>query len=196
MKNYTPASRIAWLFLAATLTLSACGQGAPGNESNDGMAPAADTAAANADAPESTMGTADALVPRILTGNNAELLNELELTRVETINAIQNLSLEQWIHRESDDRWNIAETMEHMVSAERLFRMLIETYVIQGAPDESAAQRSNQTDDEVVSFIQNRANAMSAPSQIEPAGVYSSVEQGLAAFKAEREQDYAIREPI
>jgi len=132
------------------------------------------------------VGTAEPVVPQIYIGNNAELLNELETSRVFVINSIQNLSPQQWKHSEHESRWSIAEITEHLVSAERLFLMLIDSYVIQGTENETRAQSVNQTDKEVIEFISNRANSFAAPFQLQPAGVFDSVEQGVSAFKRER----------
>ena len=153
-----------------------------------GCGGSADTQDIPADEPAATEGAAMAepVVATIHTGANAELLNELEATRVQTINAIQNLSLDQWLYRESEDRWNIAEVVEHLVNAERLLLMLVSNNVIRGSGDLEAAQTGNQTDEEVLAFIEDRANPLMAPSQLQPAGVYESVAQGLAAYERER----------
>jgi hypothetical protein len=126
------------------------------------------------------------LIPRLHSGKNADLLNELETSRVQLLNMVRGTSPDQWTFRESSDRWSIAEITEHMVSAERLFRTIIVDGVLQGAENETAAQRRVQTDDEVLAFIRNRSNGMSAPSQLVPAGVYETVSQGIEAFERER----------
>lgn len=78
--------------------------------------------------------------PRVVTihtGPHAALMNELEFSRVQILNAVQNLTPEQWTFRESSARWSIAEITEHLVSAERLFRTLIKDYVLQGDGNEA-----------------------------------------------------------
>ena len=128
----------------------------------------------------------DPITARIHTGNNAVLLNHLESSRAQVLHAIHNLSDDQWTFRESTDRWNIAEVTEHIVNAERLFRILIQDYVLDGEENEIRVQKNVQTDEEVISFIKDRTNRINAPKQLQPSGVYKSVQQGVDAFNRER----------
>lgn len=88
-------------------------------------------------------------------------------TRVRVITAVSDLSPAQWTFRAEPERWSIADTVEHLVSAEQLFLQSIATR-LHDAPATTSIHDPRNLDARIVARVSSRASRGEAPPQLRP----------------------------
>ena len=97
----------------------------------------------------------------------------LQQTRNGVVGATKGLSEAQWKFKPAPDRWSIAEIVEHMVLAQKLFLGPVREQLAK-APLATADRDYKQVDAVVVNQIPDRLTKFKAPEMLQPAGRWTS----------------------
>lgn len=117
--------------------------------------------------------------------DRAMLIETLELNAESFREMVSGLTPEQLAFQESPDRWSIAGVAEHIVATETIFEPMIQGILASG-DDANAMPDSTLSDDRVVSVMADRSQKYQAPEVAQPTGKFSTAEDILAAFDAQR----------
>ena len=122
------------------------------------------------------------------TGPNAELIAEFDASTVVLMAAIEGADGDRWTFRESDDRWSIAEVVEHLVLAERGLVHGFVAGLVSGEPNAENTGGYEESDDGVRMFIRDRSTKFVTNEAAEPQGIYATPEEAMADFDGVRAQ--------
>jgi hypothetical protein len=111
----------------------------------------------------------------------------LESTKKNILEATKGLSPEQWNFKAGQDRWSIAEVMEHIAAAEDLIRGMIVEKGMKGGPPEPGRD-VKKIDDGVVAMVPDRSHTAQAPDALKPTNRFASPEGSLKHFLESRVQ--------
>lgn len=111
-------------------------------------------------------------------------MSELHASRKQLVDAASALSAAQLSWKAADDKWSIADIVEHVTATEPfLFNFYQQTAKTAADP----AKKSPRTDMEVLKGVQNRDTKIQAPEPLKPAKVFPTTTAALAAFKERRD---------
>lgn len=114
------------------------------------------------------------------------LITELTRTRDEVISEIIDLSDNQWNFQESEERWSIAEIVEHQEVHDELYRREI-TVLTQLPEMASCYNLEKDQDEEILSYAHiTTNNSGKSPWYLEPKGRWKSKEAAIDAFQTMR----------
>jgi hypothetical protein len=102
--------------------------------------------------------------------------------------AISGLTPEQWTFHESEDRWSIAEIVEHMIIADAMALAQIDSAVVAGAKPEMKSDTVEALDKSIVAMMRDRTKTYETPESGQPSGKYATPEEALADFAAARKK--------
>ena len=124
--------------------------------------------------------TADAKMTK---AERAELIELLNKSEKEFLQAVEGLSEQQWSFKPGPDRWSVAECAEHIVLAEAL---LFETATtsLTAAADDKWEETLRKTD-VLRRALPNRSTKVDAPAAIKPRQAMTR-QQLMARFKEQR----------
>lgn len=118
--------------------------------------------------------------------DRSELIGRLEQTQQELASSVAGLSAAQWTFRAADDKWTIAQVVEHLVLSEGQIRGRVEELVSGEVAAPRPAARTEEVEGAILRFVRDRSQQFNAPSPIQPAGRFETAAAGLDAFRAER----------
>lgn len=113
------------------------------------------------------------------------ILEELDRTSKELIKEVEKLGMDQWTFRETPDRWNIAEIVEHLTLQNELHYR--EIYAVSNAP--AMPQYLSITvgqDDHFTSYANDPVKSQ-AKWFLQPLGRFDSKRQSVSAFQRARD---------
>lgn len=113
------------------------------------------------------------------------LLGRLEEGRDAFLHSIEGLSESQLRFKPAQDRWSIAECVEHIAAAEDIMLGLI----IKGVPNPQGVSLDPEKDTRMAAAMIDRRRKVSAPAQ--PAVHLRSTEDASAQFRAARQRSIA-----
>jgi uncharacterized damage-inducible protein DinB len=121
--------------------------------------------------------------PKMTRAERAELIELLNKSEKEFLQAVESLSDQQWSFKPGPDRWSVAECAEHIVLAEAL---LFETATksLTAATDEKWEETLRKTDI-LRRALPNRSTKVDAPAAIKPRQAMTRL-QLMARFKEQR----------
>lgn len=121
--------------------------------------------------------------PKMTRAERAELIELLNTSEKEFLQAVEGLTDEQWAFKPGPDRWSVAECAEHIVLAEAL---LFETATksLTAASDEKWEATLSKTD-VLRRALPNRSTKVDAPAAIKPRQAMTRP-QLMARFKEQR----------
>lgn len=114
----------------------------------------------------------------------------LEKTRAGVVAAVKGLSEAQLNFKPAPEKWSVAETLEHIASAEGGLFGLAEQ-ALKGAP-RAAADDVKATDAMILKMIPDRSEKRTAPEPLMPKNRYGSAKESLAAFEKARAKTLAF----
>lgn len=117
-------------------------------------------------------------------------INYLESTKQAVIDATKSLSKAQWNFKEADDRWSVANVVEHIAVSEDRFLAVI-TEKVMNAPPREAGDDVKALDQLVMSQIPDRSTKVQAPDAVKPTNRFGSPEAALKHFIESREKTIA-----
>lgn len=117
-------------------------------------------------------------------------LSYLHATCKQLIDAVAGLSEAQWKFKPADDKWSVAEVVEHLVLTERgLFGLTQKTAM---APAVTTMPANKATDEAVHKNVPSRAVKVKAPEMFVPTGRFGVGEPELVEFKKTRDATIAF----
>ncbi len=121
--------------------------------------------------------------PKMTKAERAELIELLNKSEKEFLQAVEGLTEQQWSFKPGPDRWSVAECAEHIVLAEAL---LFETATtsLTAASDEKWEETLRKTD-VLRRALPNRSTKVDAPAAIKPRQAMTR-QQLMARFKEQR----------
>jgi uncharacterized damage-inducible protein DinB len=121
--------------------------------------------------------------PKMTKAERAELIELLNKSEKEFLQAVEDLSEQQWSFKPGPDRWSVAECAEHIVLAEAL---LFETATtsLTAAADDKWEETLRKTD-VLRRALPNRSTKVDAPAAIKPRQAMTR-QQLMARFKEQR----------
>ena len=114
----------------------------------------------------------------------------LETTRQAVIDATKPLTKAQWNFKEADDRWSVAEVVEHIAAAEDQLLVMIAEKVMM-APPRPAGEDVKALDELVIARVPDRSKKAQAPEDLKPTNRYGSPEAALKHFLESRDKTIA-----
>ena len=121
--------------------------------------------------------------PKMTKAERAELIELLNKSEKEFVQAVEGLTDQQWSFKPGPDRWSVAECAEHIVLAEAL---LFETATtsLTAAADDKWEETLRKTD-VLRRALPNRSTKVDAPAAIKPRQAMTR-QQLMARFKEQR----------
>ncbi len=121
-------------------------------------------------------------------------LAELEASRRRLLEALEEVTGEQWSRRPAPDRWSVAECAEHITAAE----LPLARFFASGArvePSEEERREIRKKDAYVRSYLRDRSQRGEAPERIRPTGRFPTREETIRVFEERRAANIAyVRE--
>ncbi|MDP3073010.1 MAG: DinB family protein [Opitutaceae bacterium] len=112
----------------------------------------------------------------------------LEKTRAA---AVKGLSEAQLTFKPAPERWSVAQTLEHIASAEDFLMGLVKEKAMT-APARPAGEDVHAIDEFVLKAIPDRTKKATAPEPLIPVNRYGSTKEALAHFQASRAKTIAL----
>ncbi len=120
------------------------------------------------------------------TAERAELIELLQRSQAETLEMLAEVDNDQWFQRPQEDRWSVAEIVEHLVLAEGAVRGNV-TALLQGEPDPDWQTRKTPSLAEMVRLGSDRSQKFTAPEPIQPTGKLGREEAIMALLEVRAE---------
>lgn len=115
----------------------------------------------------------------------------LETTKQAVIDATKPLTKAQWNFKEADDRWSVAEVLEHIAASEDKFLALV-TEKVMKAPPRPAGEDARALDALVMAKVPDRSKKAQAPEDLKPTNRFGSPEAALKHFIESRDKTIAF----
>jgi hypothetical protein len=120
-------------------------------------------------------------------------INYLKETEKDFLAAIEGVSDAQWKFKAAPDRWSIAETAEHIATAEDLIWDSVPAMMKAPANPERRAETQGK-DKIIVEKIPERSRKAQAPEPLKPTGKFATREELVKHFKETRAREIAYLE--
>lgn len=115
------------------------------------------------------------------------LLNYYEKTREHLEEITEDLSEAQLHYQTAEDRWSVAQILEHIVLTEQsLFGMTQELMRNSPAPERKSEVKA--TDEQLIMGVEDRSQKFQASADLQPTGKYLQISDALEAFEEQREE--------
>jgi len=115
-----------------------------------------------------------------------QLLHYLAESREVLLRALDNLSGEQRRFRPAEDRWSVADCIEHITVVENGILRRIQTILQEAAPEQ--VPDTSGKDQVILDHVPRRATRVKGPEQVMPNGRWADFEELLRQFEATRER--------
>ena len=112
-------------------------------------------------------------------------LQYLETTKRNVLEATKGLSEAQWNFKPAQDRWSVAQVMEHIAAAEDFIRDLVKEKVMM-APAGDAGRDVKKTDEGVLAMVPDRTTKVQAPEPLVPTNRLGSPDESIKHFLESR----------
>lgn len=114
-------------------------------------------------------------------------LQHLADSRERLIQAVEGLTAEQHHFRPAEDRWSVAECIEHITVVEgHILRSL--QRIIQTEPQPEKQAEAQGKDRAILELVPARATRVKGPPEVMPSGRWPRFEELLRQFEASRER--------
>jgi hypothetical protein len=115
-----------------------------------------------------------------------QLLLHLAESREMLLHLVDNLTGEQRSFRPAEDRWSVADCVEHLAVVENFTLQRIQTILQEPPPDQPADTQGK--DQVILDRVPVRASRVKGPAQVMPSGRWPDFEELLRQFEAARER--------
>jgi hypothetical protein len=115
----------------------------------------------------------------------------METTKQAVIDATKPLTKAQWTFKEADDRWSVADVVEHLAASEDKFLAVVSEKVMK-APPRPAGDDVKALDEAIVAKVPDRTKKVQAPEDVRPTNRYGSPEAALKHFVESRGKTIAF----
>ena len=111
----------------------------------------------------------------------------LETTKRGVLDATRGLSEAQWNFKTAQDRWSLAEVIEHLAAAEDMLRGLTQEQVMKSpAVPVRSAEETKKADESVLTLVPDRTHKAQAPEPLKPTNRFGSPEAAQKHFLESR----------
>ena len=132
--------------------------------------------------------SAPATSASLTTEERERAIKYLKETEADFLAAIQGVSDAQWKFKAAPDRWSIAETAEHIASAEDLiFNRVGEMMKASATPGRRAETQGK--DEIIMGKIPDRSRKAQAPEVLKPSGKFATRDELVKQFKETRAKE-------
>ena len=116
----------------------------------------------------------------------------LEQTETGVFDAVKGLSEAQLNYKAAPDKWSVADCVKHIAAAEKELWAMAQPTLAQ-APNPEKRAEIKFGDDDLIKAVEDRTHKSKTFAALEPANSpYKTVEEALAAFKANRQKLIAL----
>ncbi len=125
-----------------------------------------------------------AFTQELAQGDRDRTLSHLHGTRKLLLDQVAGLTDAQWKFKPADDKWSLAEVVEHLVLTEKgLFGMTVK--VAEG-PAVATAPANKTTDEAILKMVPNRDTKVKAPEMFVPTGRFGIGDPLVKQYKDAR----------
>ncbi len=117
-------------------------------------------------------------------GDRDQLLSYLHATRKQVLDATEGLSAAQWNFKPAQDKWSVAEVVEHITRTEPFLFGFFTNFINHSAP---APADLKLTRDQLVANMTDRSKPAQAPAEIRPTGQWQAGPELVGEFKSRRD---------
>lgn len=118
-------------------------------------------------------------------GSKAYLIDYFNRTMDNLKNDVSGLSTEQLQYKPAEDRWSVAQCLEHIVATEKMMLEMAKTTMEEPAQPDRRSEVSS-TDADIITGITDRSHKFNAPEALQPKGAYNSAEAALNDLETTR----------
>ncbi|HMJ04885.1 MAG TPA: DinB family protein [Chthoniobacterales bacterium] len=129
----------------------------------------------------------------LTTGERATAINYLKETEKNFLAAIDGVSDAQWKFKAAPERWSIAQTAEHIATAEDFIWAHVQEMMKAPANPDRRAETAGK-DKIIFDRIPDRSHKAQAPEPLKPTGKFATREELLKHFQEVRAQEIAFLE--
>jgi hypothetical protein len=122
------------------------------------------------------------------------LLDHLNRSSSEFLQAIQVVTTEQWNYKPAADVWSVAECAEHIILSEDLIRDMIQNKVLNAPAIKARPGETRVQDKQVLDMVTDRSSKAKAPEPLQPKRTFASPEAAAKAFRETRAKTIAMTE--
>lgn len=112
-------------------------------------------------------------------------MSYLHATRKQVLDAVDGLTEAQWKFKQADDRWSVAQVLEHIILTERALLEMEKKAV--ASPPAPIPEASKLKDEFIMKAIASRDKKAQAPAELRPTGGLGAGTSEVQQFKAARD---------
>ena len=112
-------------------------------------------------------------------------MSYLHATRKQVLDAVDGLTEAQWKFKQADDRWSVAQVLEHIVVTERALLGMVQKTA--SGPASPVPEASKVKDEDIMKMISSREKKVQAPEQLRPTGSLGTGASEIEQFKQTRD---------
>ena len=112
-------------------------------------------------------------------------MSYLHATRKQVLDAVDGLTEAQWKFKQADDRWSVAQVLEHIVVTERALLGMVQKTA--SGPASPVPEASKVKDDDIMKMISSREKKVQAPEQLRPTGSLGTGASEIEQFRQTRD---------
>jgi len=112
-------------------------------------------------------------------------MSYLHATRKQVLDAVDGLTEAQWMFKQADDRWSVAQVLEHIVVTERALLGMVQKTA--SGPASPVPEASKVKDEDIMKMISSREKKVQAPEQLRPTGSLGTGASEIEQFKQTRD---------
>ena len=143
-----------------------------------------------ADGTEQAMSHGAAADGKLTDAQRAEMVSALEASQTHTLSMVAGLSDEALNWKSAEDRWSVAQVLEHLMLAENVFHMQMKGAMEQPADPEWQTKVKGRTE-QLSQTIPDRSNPVQAPDALAPKGETSRADM-VATYVAKRAETIEV----
>ena len=117
-------------------------------------------------------------------GDRNRALSHLHGTRKLLLDQVAGLSEAQWKFKPADDKWSVAEVVEHLVLTEK--GLLSMTQKVAQGPATATPPANKATDEAILKMVPNRDTKVKAPEMFVPTGRFGTGDPLVRQYKEAR----------
>jgi hypothetical protein len=112
-------------------------------------------------------------------------MSYLHATRKQVLDAVDGLTEAQWKFKQADDRWSVAQVLEHIVVTERALLGMVQKTA--SGPASPVPEASKVKDEDIMKMISSREKKVQAPEQLRPTGSLGTGASEIEQFRQTRD---------
>lgn len=124
-------------------------------------------------------------------GERDRAMSHLHATRKLFLDAVANLTPEQWNFKAGPDRWSIAECAEHIATSETFIFGAVEKLIASPAAAPEMIEKTKGKDETIIKAVPDRSSKFQAPEPIKPKKLSANPQEYVEKFKTARDKNIA-----